>query len=652
MTIRRPTWGTDAPFRAFSRPRLVFGGRRRDRASSLHLSVVRTEQRLFRLLALVIMLVSQACSSSPGSSEEPTSTTPTIDPTTASADVGPEGGTIRHASGAELIVPPGALSAPAHLTLSGELSPRSDALHATVIGGAIEAGPEGQTFLKPVELVLPIDPALVPAGGDATHAQIFTAPHGSSDFSAIDSHVDLASRTIRARTIHFSQFIPAINPNPLFILEPEAYALPAATTGVPYSTTFVASGGTGPYTWSLSSGSLSAGLSITNDTLSGTPTTAGGNVFFINAADMIGNAVQKAFLLNVMAANPVPVLTSITPSSAFAGSLTVTVTLRGSDFIPACEARWDGAPLPTTFVSDTELTATIDAAYLTTPGSHVVLVAAPPPGGGSSAGSAFEVMAGNPVPTIDSIFPTNLPLSTVDTQITVQGSNFSALTSATIDNQGISTFFVSSTQLYATIPASYLATASLLHINVYNPPPGGGFGPATVPLQVGAPVAPNPVPVLSSITPASTYVNKNGVTLTITGVDLAANGQVLFDGTALVTTVTSTTSATAVVPASLLTATGSFLVTFTNPTPGGGTSGARAFLVTPPPLSCADAQAAAKSPANNICDPYDQVQCGVTSPYCQDIAGAKVQVSYVCTCAATNGFPTWSCLTGHQPCPF
>lgn len=617
-----------------------------------HPLVVRTEQRLLHLVAILLFVVGAACStSSHGSSEEPPPSTPSTDPAVVEGDVGPEGGTIRHASGAELIVPPGALSAPTHLTLSGELR-GNDVLHATVIGGAIEAGPEGQTFLKPVELVLPIDPALVPAG-DATHAQIFTAPHGSSDFSAIDSHVDLAARTIRASTIHFSQFIPAINPNPLFILEPEAYALPAATTGAPYSATFAASGGTGPYTWSLSSGSLSAGLSITNNTLSGTPTTAGASVFFVKATDTAGNAVQKAFFLLVMAANPVPVLTSITPSSAYAGSLPVTVTLRESDFIPACEARWDGAPLPTTFVSDTELTATIDAAYLTTAGSHVVLVAAPPPGGGSSAGSSFEIMAGNPIPTIDSIFPTNLPLSNVDTQITVQGSNFSALTSATIDNQGISTFFVSSTQLYATIPASYLATVTVLHINVYNPPPGGGFGPATIPLQVGAPVQPNPVPTLSSITPTSTYVNHANITLTITDVDLAANGQVSFGGTALTTTVTSSTSATAMVPASLLTTTGVVTVSFTNPAPGGGTSGNLGFYVTPPALSCADAQASSMSPGNNVCDPYTNVQCGVTSPYCQNIAGANVQVSYLCSCGATNGYsiPIRSCLKSHQPCP-
>ena len=51
-------------------------------------------------------------------------------------------------------------------------------------------------------------------------------------------------------------------------------ALPDATNGVYYSATPAATGGTGPYTWAVTSGALPAGLQIDPDlgTISGTPT--------------------------------------------------------------------------------------------------------------------------------------------------------------------------------------------------------------------------------------------------------------------------------------------------------------------------------------------------------------------------------------------
>ena len=60
-------------------------------------------------------------------------------------------------------------------------------------------------------------------------------------------------------------------------------SLPAGTQGVAYSTTLAASGGTQPYNWSISTGSLPAGLTLNPSTgvISGTPTT--GNKYFFTA---------------------------------------------------------------------------------------------------------------------------------------------------------------------------------------------------------------------------------------------------------------------------------------------------------------------------------------------------------------------------------
>lgn len=62
--------------------------------------------------------------------------------------------------------------------------------------------------------------------------------------------------------------------------------LPNPTVGTAYNQTITASGGTAPYTFSITSGALPAGLSLSADgILAGTPTTAGNFTFMITATD-------------------------------------------------------------------------------------------------------------------------------------------------------------------------------------------------------------------------------------------------------------------------------------------------------------------------------------------------------------------------------
>ena len=67
-------------------------------------------------------------------------------------------------------------------------------------------------------------------------------------------------------------------------------SLPAATAGAAYSATLTASGGTQPYTWSLASGALPAGLALSAAGLiTGTPAAAGSASFTVQVADFAGN---------------------------------------------------------------------------------------------------------------------------------------------------------------------------------------------------------------------------------------------------------------------------------------------------------------------------------------------------------------------------
>ncbi|MFZ9043030.1 MAG: putative Ig domain-containing protein [Ilumatobacteraceae bacterium] len=65
-------------------------------------------------------------------------------------------------------------------------------------------------------------------------------------------------------------------------------SLDDGSTSAAYSASLAASGGSTPYTWSIVTGSLPAGLTLSGDTISGTPTTAGTSTFTVQVTDSIG----------------------------------------------------------------------------------------------------------------------------------------------------------------------------------------------------------------------------------------------------------------------------------------------------------------------------------------------------------------------------
>ncbi len=77
--------------------------------------------------------------------------------------------------------------------------------------------------------------------------------------------------------------------------------LPAATVGSAYSQILAATGGATPYTWSLASGTLPAGLSLNGTTgvISGTPTTAGTSSFTVRVTDSAAATATRALTLTV-----------------------------------------------------------------------------------------------------------------------------------------------------------------------------------------------------------------------------------------------------------------------------------------------------------------------------------------------------------------
>jgi hypothetical protein len=93
-------------------------------------------------------------------------------------------------------------------------------------------------------------------------------------------------------------------------------SLPAATVGTPYSQTLSAGGGTAPYTWSIASGSLPPGLTLSGATISGTPSAPGTSNFTVRVADKSTpqQTVQTPFTLSVIA--PLTISTTSLPAGA------------------------------------------------------------------------------------------------------------------------------------------------------------------------------------------------------------------------------------------------------------------------------------------------------------------------------------------------
>ena len=174
------------------------------------------------------------------------------------------------------------------------------------------------------------------------------------------------------------------------------------------------------------------------------------------------------------AANPVPALTSLAPTSTPAGGAGFTLTVNGSNFVGTSQVRWNGAARTTTVVNAGQVTAAIPASDIVTAGSAQVTVVTPAPGGGTSNALTFTISAAaNPVPALTSLAPTSTPAGGPAFTLTVNGSNFVGTSQVRWNGAARTTTFVNAGQVTAAIPASDIVTAGSAQVTVVTPAPGG-----------------------------------------------------------------------------------------------------------------------------------------------------------------------------------
>ena len=94
--------------------------------------------------------------------------------------------------------------------------------------------------------------------------------------------------------------------------------------------------------------------------------------------------------------NPVPSITSLSPTSVAAGSAAQTLTVNGSGFMSASTVTLNGAAHASSFVSASQLSVPLSTNDMATTGAFPVVVTNPAPGGGSSSSVNFSVVTGTP----------------------------------------------------------------------------------------------------------------------------------------------------------------------------------------------------------------------------------------------------------------
>jgi len=266
-----------------------------------------------------------------------------------------------------------------------------------------------------------------------------------------------------------------------------------------------------------------------------------------------------------------PEVTSVSPDKATVGSVGPSIVVAGTNFVPRSIVQLDGAPLATSFVSGTELRATIPTSKLATVAVLRLSVGTSPPGGGASKEITFEVQ--NPGATLTSLSPLSVVAGTGPTTLTASGTGFVPGAKVVFGATDLTTTFTSSTSLDATIPASLLLNTGSVPVTVVNPAPGGGAS-ASIAFTIA-----NPQAAVQAINPSAAFVGSAALTLTVNGGGFVAGSNVLFNGTVLATTFVNGTKLQATVPASSLGAAGDFPIAVSNPPPGGGLTAPVVFRV-------------------------------------------------------------------------
>ena len=272
-----------------------------------------------------------------------------------------------------------------------------------------------------------------------------------------------------------------------------------------------------------------------------------------------------------------------------APGLNIYSTLPGNTY-----ASWSGTSMATPHVSGlAALILSQHPAYTNEQVRQIIRASADDIGSGGwdttfgygriNAARALQITGSATIPTITSISPASISAGSGNTVITINGTNFtsgSGVQKRHLEYQdsytNLTTQYLSSTQMTATIPAADFQSGAYLALKVVVP----GVGPSNgweLPVTAGG------APSLTKVTPtpASATAGSGSLSLITEGASFANNSVIQWNGQPLSTTFLSQIGLRASVPSSLMPLPGTVSITVN--TPGQGTSGAQTLSIAPNP---------------------------------------------------------------------
>lgn len=244
-----------------------------------------------------------------------------------------------------------------------------------------------------------------------------------------------------------------------------------------------------------------------------------------------------------------------------------TLTVDGVGFASGAVVQWNGTALTTTPISVNQVTATVPANLVTSPITASITVAV---AGSTSNPVPLSVVSADPV--VNSIAPNLAMEGGLGFTLTVNGTGFATGAIVQWNGTALTTAFINSQVLKATVPGSLIGSVATVQVTVVVNDTASNAVPFTIT---------NANPTIGSLYPSVALAGAgNDFTLTVHGVNFGASSVVNWGSNQLNPSAPpSAEQITVIVPASLVTAAGPVPVTVSS---GGVTSNSFPFLVTGP----------------------------------------------------------------------
>ena len=251
-------------------------------------------------------------------------------------------------------------------------------------------------------------------------------------------------------------------------------------------------------------------------------------------------AIERSGRLNGLISNPAPgggsapfaiqvtgvppAIDGFSPTEAVVNSISISLTVTGSNFESRTAVTVDGTRIPTEFVSNSELIGRVNRGILKRAGSFQIGVVSPSPGGGSDeARLPFVIRATTPI--LDSLTPSTLSPTKGRVIIAVAGGGFVGNSEILVDGMAIKTLFNSTEELVGILDREILSARGQKSVQVSNPG-GGGLSEETLSLTIeGA------VPLIRSLNPKTIGAGSENISVTVRGEGFTAESIVVMSAT-------------------------------------------------------------------------------------------------------------------------